>query len=50
MAEMKHDVRIALVTDGPVPYGHETWADAIEAILLNELNGVVRIDKIEDFV
>lgn len=38
---------VVLVTQGPPPYGEDSWAGTVESILLNEIKGVDEANVIE---
>lgn len=47
---MKHTMKLEIVTEGPAPYGHKTWSEAVEAILIGELAGLRSAKVLEDWV
>lgn len=50
LPRMVHTMKLKIVTRGPAPYGHKTWAEAVEAILTEELIGVDEVQVLEDWV
>lgn len=44
-----HDIRLKVVTEGPVPNLGNTWGEHIAAFIVREIEGVVEAQCVEDW-